>query len=92
MLSLNQGGSYARAPPRGDLTSFIQALPTAEIKCCGAHSDWTIGIDLAKAVFPMHGVDAADTPVLKKQFRRRQGIEQLDRGLRGSIAQRQEVH
>jgi transposase len=35
----------------------------------------TIGIDLAKAVFQVHGVDAADQPVLKKQLRRGQVIE-----------------
>src|SRR5262245_1913182 len=35
----------------------------------------TIGIDLAKTVFQVHGVDAADKPVLKKQLRRGQVIE-----------------
>ena len=35
----------------------------------------TIGIDLAKNVFQVHGVDASDKPVLKKQFRRGQVIE-----------------
>src|ERR1700732_5208695 len=35
----------------------------------------TIGIDLAKNVFQVHGVDAADKPVLKKQLRRGQVIE-----------------
>ena len=34
----------------------------------------TIGIDLAKTVFQVHGVDAADKPVLKKQLRREQSI------------------
>src|SRR5262245_50784153 len=32
----------------------------------------TIGIDLAKNVFQVHGVDAAEEPVLKKQLRRGQ--------------------
>jgi transposase len=35
----------------------------------------TIGIDLAKTVFQLHGVDAADKPVLKKQLRRSQVLE-----------------
>jgi len=35
----------------------------------------TIGIDLAKNVFQVHGVDAAENPVLKKQLRRNQVIE-----------------
>ena len=35
----------------------------------------TIGIDLAKTVFQVHGVDAADKPVLKRQLRRGQVIE-----------------
>jgi transposase len=35
----------------------------------------TIGIDLAKNVFQVHGVDASDKPMLKKQFRRGQVIE-----------------
>jgi transposase len=35
----------------------------------------TIGIDLAKNVFQVHAVDAADKPVLKKQLRRGQVIE-----------------
>ena len=32
----------------------------------------TIGIDLAKSVFQVHGVDAAEKPVLKRQIRRGQ--------------------
>jgi transposase len=35
----------------------------------------TIGIDLAKNVFQVHGVDAAEKPVLKKQLRRGQLLE-----------------
>jgi transposase len=35
----------------------------------------TIGIDLAKNVFQVHGVDAAEKPVFKKQLRRGQVIE-----------------
>src|SRR5436189_6196510 len=35
----------------------------------------TIGIDLAKNVFQVYGVDAAENPVLKKQLRRSQVIE-----------------
>src|SRR5262247_3424685 len=35
----------------------------------------TIGIDLAKNVFQVHGVDATHKPVLKKQLRRGQVIE-----------------
>src|ERR1700694_4449303 len=35
----------------------------------------TIGIDIAKNVFQLHGVDAAGKPVLKKQLRRGQVIE-----------------
>ena len=30
----------------------------------------TIGLDIAKSVFQVHGVDAAGTPVLRKQLRR----------------------
>jgi tRNA/tmRNA/rRNA uracil-C5-methylase (TrmA/RlmC/RlmD family) len=32
----------------------------------------TIGIDLAKNVFQIHGVDGSDKTVLKKQLRRNQ--------------------
>src|SRR5947207_12240447 len=35
----------------------------------------TIGIDIAKNVFQVHGVDAAGKPVLKKQLRRGQMLE-----------------
>ena len=35
----------------------------------------TIGIDLAKNVFQVHGVDAAEKLVLKKQLRRSQVLE-----------------
>src|SRR5947207_4417768 len=35
----------------------------------------TIGIDIAKNVFQVHGVDAAGKPVLKKQLRRGQILE-----------------
>lgn len=32
----------------------------------------TIGVDLAKSVFPVHGVDAEGTVVVRHQLRRRQ--------------------
>jgi len=32
----------------------------------------TIGVDLAKSVFQVHGVDAAGTVVVRRQLRRRQ--------------------
>jgi transposase len=32
----------------------------------------TIGVDLAKSVFQVHGVDASGTPVIRRQLRRRQ--------------------
>ena len=32
----------------------------------------TIGLDLAKSVFQVHGVDASGKPVIRRQFRRRQ--------------------
>jgi transposase len=35
----------------------------------------TIGIDLAKNVFQLHGVDVAEKPVLKRQLRRNQMLE-----------------
>jgi transposase len=35
----------------------------------------TIGIDLAKNIFQVHAVDAAEKLVLKKQFRRSQVLE-----------------
>jgi transposase len=36
-----------------------------------------IGIDTSKSVFQLHGVDAAEQPVLRKRLRRRQVIEVL---------------
>jgi hypothetical protein len=39
----------------------------------------TIGIDLAKNVFQVHGVDATHKPVLKRQLRRRQVVEFFNR-------------
>jgi transposase len=36
-----------------------------------------IGIDTSKSVFVLHGVDAADRPVLRKRLRRRQVVEYL---------------
>jgi transposase len=39
----------------------------------------TIGIDLAKNVFQVHGVDAAEKPALKKQLRRGQVLEFFSR-------------
>ncbi len=35
----------------------------------------TIGVDLAKSVFQLHGVDQAGKPVLRRQLRRRQMLE-----------------
>ena len=32
----------------------------------------TIGIDLAKSVFQVHGIDATGEPVVQRQLRRRQ--------------------
>lgn len=36
-----------------------------------------IGIDISKSVFQLHGVDAAEQPVLRKKLRRRQVLEFL---------------
>ena len=33
----------------------------------------TIGLDIAKNVFQVHGIDAAEKVVVRKQLRRRQG-------------------
>ena len=35
----------------------------------------TIGVDLAKSVFQLHGVDKAGKPVLRRQLRRSQMLE-----------------
>src|SRR3974390_2557591 len=35
----------------------------------------TIGLDLAKNVFQVHGIDAAEKVVVRKQLRRRQMLE-----------------
>ena len=35
----------------------------------------TIGLDLAKNVFQVHGIDAAENVVVRKQLRRRQMLE-----------------
>ena len=34
----------------------------------------TIGFDIAKSVFQVHGVNAADQPVIRRQLQRRQVI------------------
>ena len=34
-----------------------------------------IGMDTSKSVFVLHGVDAAEQPVLRKKLRRRQVVE-----------------
>jgi transposase len=34
----------------------------------------TIGLDLAKRVFQVHGVEAAETVVLRRQLKRRQAV------------------
>ena len=34
-----------------------------------------IGMDTSKSVFQLHGVDAAEQPVLRKKLRRRQVLE-----------------
>jgi len=39
----------------------------------------TIGVDLAKNVFQLHGVDAAGRPVLRRQLRRSQVLEVFQR-------------
>ena len=39
----------------------------------------TIGIDLAKSVFQLHGVDAAGRAVLRRQLRRSQMLEFFQR-------------
>jgi hypothetical protein len=39
----------------------------------------TLGIDLAKSVFQLHGVAAADQVVLRKRLRRNQVLEFLSR-------------
>jgi transposase len=39
----------------------------------------TIGLDLAKNVFQVHGIDAAENVVVRKQLRRRQMLEFLRR-------------
>ena len=35
----------------------------------------TIGLDIAKNVFQVHGIDAAEKVVVRKRFRRRQVLE-----------------
>ena len=35
----------------------------------------TIGLDIAKNVFQVHGIDAAEKVVVRKQLRRRQVLE-----------------
>jgi hypothetical protein len=37
----------------------------------------TIGLDIAKNVFQVHGIDAAEKVVVRKQLRRRQVLEVL---------------
>ena len=37
----------------------------------------TIGVDLAKSVFQIHGVDAEGTVVIRRQLRRRQMLPSL---------------
>jgi len=39
----------------------------------------TIGIDLAKSVFRLHGVDAEGRPLLRRQLRRSQMLEFFQR-------------
>ena len=49
----------------------------------------TIGIDLAKSVFQVHGIDATGEPVIRRQLRRRQVLrffEKLPRCLVGRVA------
>jgi hypothetical protein len=65
----------------------------------------TIGLDLAKHVFQVHGIDAQGTTVLRKRLRRGQvlaffsriprcvvGLEACATALLGAIAQEAEVH
>jgi transposase len=39
-----------------------------------------IGMDTSKSVFVLHGVDAAEQPVLRKKLRRRQVLDSRVRG------------
>ena len=39
----------------------------------------TIGLDIAKSVFQVHGVDAADAPVLRRQLRRAELLKVFER-------------
>jgi transposase len=39
----------------------------------------TIGLDLAKSVFQLHGVDAEGRPILRRQLRRSQMLEVFQR-------------
>ena len=43
----------------------------------------TVGLDLAKNVFPVHAVDAEGATVLRKQLRRPQVLESLSGGVGG---------
>ena len=45
----------------------------------------TIGLDLAKSVFQVHGVDAAGQTVVRKQLRRRQVLP-FFRKLAGAVS------
>ena len=45
-----------------------------------------IGIDTSKNVFVLHGVNAADQPVLRRKLRRRQVLEFFSKPVRGESA------
>jgi hypothetical protein len=46
----------------------------------------TIGLDIAKSVFQVHGVDAAGQVVMRRQLRHRQDVRRGPRRLRHSVA------
>ena len=48
----------------------------------------TIGLDIAKNVFQVHGIDAAEKVVIRKQLRRRQVLKFLRRCRPASLAWR----
>ena len=44
----------------------------------------TIGLDIAKNVFQVHGIDAAEKVVVRKRLRRRQVLEFSSKRCRGA--------
>ena len=47
------------------------------------HTVTTIGLDIAKSVFQVHGIDAQGKVVIRRQLRRRYVLAFFDRYLRG---------